>query len=151
MRILSKWKRLAFDICRDVLAAWMALRDPAAPWLSKLVVLGSLLYAVSPVDLIADVIPILGWLDDLTVVPVSAYIAGWLMPSGMYQRLRDQAEAKLMRWGPKAVLYGALIIALWLILASVGAWMLWSRWQNSGGFGLHAVPQEATLPSPNVP
>ena len=79
---------------KELLMVWAMLRNPAAPALSKLVVLLAAVYIVSPVDLIPDVIPILGWLDDGVISMLLFKLAFKLLPKEMYESLKAQFEKK---------------------------------------------------------
>jgi uncharacterized membrane protein YkvA (DUF1232 family) len=79
---------------KEIMMVWAMLRNPAAPALSKLVVLLAAVYIISPVDLIPDVIPILGWLDDGVVTMLLFQLAFKLLPKEMYESLKAQFEKK---------------------------------------------------------
>lgn len=79
---------------KEIMMVWAMLRNPAAPALSKLVVLLAGVYIISPVDLIPDVIPILGWLDDGVVAMLLFKLAFKLLPKEMYESLKAQFEKK---------------------------------------------------------
>jgi uncharacterized membrane protein YkvA (DUF1232 family) len=78
----------------EILMVWAMLRNPAAPALSKLVVLLAAVYIISPVDLVPDVIPILGWLDDGVIAMLLFKLAFKLLPKEMYESLKAQYEKK---------------------------------------------------------
>ncbi len=99
----------------QVLAVYFAARDPAAPWGPRLLALAVAAYALSPIDLIPDFIPVLGWLDDLLLVPLGLWLVLRLMPPAVMARARLRAEAVLAR--PRSWAAAALIVALWLLLA----------------------------------
>ena len=73
-------KQWARAIKRDVLAVWIAARDPRVPWYAKALAMAVAAYALSPIDLIPDFIPVLGYLDDLIIVPVGILLVVWLFP-----------------------------------------------------------------------
>jgi uncharacterized membrane protein YkvA (DUF1232 family) len=79
---------------KELLMVWAMLRNPAAPALSKLVVLLAAVYIISPVDLVPDLIPILGWLDDGVVAMLLFKLAFKLLPREMYESLKAQFEKK---------------------------------------------------------
>ena len=109
----------------NLLALWKLFRHPDTPWLPKAVALLVLAYALSPIDLIPDFIPVLGQLDDLILVPLGIALAVKLTPAGLWQQ--RLAEAELSRDKAPKLLWGALLVVLvWLLLAlGFGAW-LWS-------------------------
>ena len=109
----------------NLLALWKLFRHPDTPWLPKAVALLVLAYALSPIDLIPDFIPVLGQLDDLILVPLGIALAVKLTPTGLWQQ--RLAEAERSRDKAPKLLWGALLVVLvWLLLAlGFGAW-LWS-------------------------
>jgi uncharacterized membrane protein YkvA (DUF1232 family) len=79
---------------KEIMMVWAMMRNPAAPALSKLVVLLAAVYIISPVDLIPDVIPILGWIDDGVISMLLFKLAFKLLPKEMYESLKAQFEKK---------------------------------------------------------
>lgn len=140
----GNWKKRFHNIARDVVATYMALRDPGVPFLAKATAVLSIFYVILPIDLIPDFIPFIGWLDDLAAVPLAAYLATRLIPFDTLARLRRDAETKLMRWGPRVTWLVAAFIVVWLILAILGVWMVLTRPENPvqpPGFPqLHSTP-----------
>ena len=124
--MFSKWRTRIRNIVRDILALWMGLRDPNVPGFAKLIGLAAgvaaALYVVLPIDIIPDIIPIVGWLDDLAVLPLATYVASRLIPRRLMQDLRDRADMKLMRWGPKVAVGALVFLVVWLGLAALGGW-----------------------------
>jgi uncharacterized membrane protein YkvA (DUF1232 family) len=90
------WKlgALWWKFKKEIMMVWAMLRNPAAPALSKLVALLAAVYIISPVDLIPDVIPILGWIDDGVVTLLLFQLAFKLLPKEMYESLKAQFEKK---------------------------------------------------------
>ena len=108
----------------DAHAVWLSARDPRVPWYAKLLGLVITGYALSPIDLIPDFIPVLGLLDDLVLIPAGIWLMLRLIPEAVFAEHRATAEAASHR--PVSRTGAAMIIALWLaILASV-AWSVWS-------------------------
>ncbi|MAA98357.1 MAG: hypothetical protein CMN87_02575 [Stappia sp.] len=109
---LAAWARA---LKREVAALALALRDPQTPLVARLVALLVVAYALSPIDLIPDVIPVLGLLDDLVLVPAGIWLVLRLMPAEVMERARRRAvEADGLRPSRAAAV---VIIALWLVLA----------------------------------
>ena len=116
-RRLSRCLRLrARRLKREVYALSFAVRDPGTPWYAKL--LGAVLvgYALSPIDLIPDFIPVLGLLDDLILVPAGIALMLRLVPAEVMARCRERARAELS--GKKLVSRTAmcLIILVWILV-----------------------------------
>jgi uncharacterized membrane protein YkvA (DUF1232 family) len=108
----------------DAHAVWLSVRDPRVPWYAKLLGLIVTGYALSPIDLIPDFIPVLGLLDDLILIPAGIWLMLRLIPEWVFAEHRATAEIASHR--PVSRVGAAVIVLLWLgILASVG-WSLWS-------------------------
>ena len=109
-----------------LIALWKLFRDPRTPRAPKIAAIVVLAYAVSPIDLIPDFIPILGQLDDLILVPLGVALVARLTPQSFWQQLRREAEVsreKLPR-----LLWGAVfIVVFWLALFGLLIWWLVSR------------------------
>jgi uncharacterized membrane protein YkvA (DUF1232 family) len=108
---------------RDVHALCLAARDPRVPWYAKGVALAVAAYALSPIDLIPDFIPIVGYLDDLLLVPAGIFLAVKLVPPDLLMQFRAAAasaegERALGKWGAAAV------VVLWIACA-VALLVLW--------------------------
>ena len=107
---------------RDVVALWLAARDPRVPWLAKAVAAAVAAYALSPVDLIPDFIPVLGYLDDLLIVPLGIMLAVRLISPPVMADLRRQASTQRK---PSSRAGLATIILLWLAgVALVVSWIV---------------------------
>ena len=115
---LTAWAR---RIKRDVIAVWLAARDPRVPWPAKLLAGAVAAYALSPIDLIPDFIPVLGYLDDLILVPLGLLIAIRLIPRDVMAELRARAESQSS--APESRTAAAVVIALWLAALLIAA--LW--------------------------
>jgi uncharacterized membrane protein YkvA (DUF1232 family) len=114
------WAR---NIKRDVLAVWIAARDPRTPWYAKALATAVAVYALSPIDLIPDFIPVLGYLDDLILVPIGIVIVIRLIPADLMAEFRR--EALLMERKPVSRTGMVLIVSIWLICGSLLLWLLW--------------------------
>lgn len=121
---MERLKVWAKAIKRDVLALYLAGRDPRVPWYAKVVALSTAAYALSPIDLIPDFIPVLGYLDDLIIVPLGILLAVRLMPPEVMQELRVQAQQRLMTGRPKSLVAAAVIILTWLAIGGVFVWLV---------------------------
>ncbi|MFK0330513.1 YkvA family protein [Rhizobium sp. NPDC090275] len=112
MRLISKAKLWAKSLKRDIVALWLAARDKRVPWYAKAVAGGVAAYALSPIDLIPDFIPVLGYLDDLLIVPLGIMLAVRLIPFNVMADLRVDAAARIERPSSRAGLI--VILAIWL-------------------------------------
>jgi uncharacterized membrane protein YkvA (DUF1232 family) len=115
---LLAWGR---DLKRDVVALWLAARDPRAPWHAKALAAGVAAYALSPIDLIPDFIPVLGLLDDLILVPAGIWLVVRLIPAAIMADLRLEA---LRRDRPRSIAGAIWIALLWLTAAAL-FWLAW--------------------------
>ncbi|NKK66151.1 DUF1232 domain-containing protein [Rhizobium leguminosarum bv. viciae] len=113
MQLISKAKNWAKSLKRDIVALWLAARDPRVPWHAKAVAGAVAAYALSPIDLIPDFIPILGYLDDLLIVPLGIMLAIRLVPVEVMNELRTEATGRIER--PSSQVGLIFILAVWLI------------------------------------
>ena len=119
---LDKLKQWAKDLKTEVLALYYAYRDPRVPLGVKVFTAFIVAYALSPIDLIPDFIPILGYLDDLLILPWFISIAIRMIPSDV---LRDSREkAKLLTYRPQNRIAGVIIICMWIAVIFVTAGFL---------------------------
>lgn len=118
---LRVWSRY---VKRDGVTLWFALRDPATPRVAKVLALVVVAYALSPIDLIPDFIPVLGYLDDVLLLPGLIWLTVRLIPDPILARCRAKADDWMARRGrkPRMVLGVAMVVAVWLLLA----WGLWA-------------------------
>ena len=101
-------------------AAWLAARDPRVPWLARVLAIAVAAYALSPIDLIPDFIPVLGWLDDLIIVPLGLLAVRRLIPAPLWAELHTAAEAASER--PSSRTGMAFILLLWAGLLYLVYW-----------------------------
>jgi uncharacterized membrane protein YkvA (DUF1232 family) len=112
MELISKAKIWAKSLKRDIVALWLAARDPRVPWYAKAVAGAVAAYALSPIDLIPDFIPVLGYLDDLVIVPLGILLATRLVPAEVMAALRMEAARRIERPAGRAGLI--FILVVWL-------------------------------------
>ena len=119
--MLADLKTWARALKRDVHAIYFAARDPRVPWYVKALALAVAGYALSPIDLIPDFIPVLGYLDDLILVPVGIWLVVALIPSDVMAHCRALATEAGKRPVSKA---GAIaIVSIWLVGAAAMIWI----------------------------
>ena len=106
---------------------WIAARDPRVPWYAKVVAAAVAAYAFSPIDLIPDFIPVLGYLDDIVIVPAGILLTIRLIPAGLMDEFRAEAARRIDR--PTSRAGAASIILLWLAALVLTGWIL-RRLQN---------------------
>jgi len=106
---LKAWARL---IKRDLVALYLAARDPRVPWVAKLMAMATAAYALSPIDLIPDFIPVIGYLDDLIIVPAAIFLTARMIPASVMMDLREQASRRLSRL-PGSRAGAAAVVVIW--------------------------------------
>jgi uncharacterized membrane protein YkvA (DUF1232 family) len=121
--MFSALKAWARRLGRDVVALWIAARDRRTPWLARALAGFVAAYALSPIDLIPDFIPVLGLLDDLLIVPAGIWLVLRAVPPALMDEYRAQAAARAR---PRSRAAAAVIVALWLAAAGLLLW-LWLR------------------------
>jgi len=123
--LLNKIKRWARTVKRDVVALWIAARDPRVPWYAKALCAAIAAYALSPIDLIPDFIPVLGYLDDAILLPLAILLAIRLVPSDLMTEFRAQADLQAER--PVSRVAAAVIVVMWIGSAALLLWAIWPR------------------------
>ena len=116
--MIAGWRQRARQLKRETYALYLAYRDPRVPWYAKLLAACVVAYAFSPIDLIPDFIPVLGYLDDLVLVPLGIALSVKLIPPQVMAECRARAaemEGKPTNWAAAAV-----IVAIWIGLAALG-------------------------------
>jgi uncharacterized membrane protein YkvA (DUF1232 family) len=121
------WKERAQRLKRDLYALMLAYKDQRVPWYARIFIISLLGYAFSPIDLIPDFVPVLGYLDDLVLLPLGILLAIKLIPPAVLEESRAQAQSLLSEAKPANWL-GALAIALiWLSASILIVWLV-VRW-----------------------
>jgi uncharacterized membrane protein YkvA (DUF1232 family) len=115
---LKTWARA---LKRDVHAVYLAARDPRTPWYAKALALAVAGYALSPIDLIPDFIPVVGYLDDVILVPAGIWLVIRLIPADVLAEHRALADAASSR--PVSRTAAAAIVAIWIVAACALAWL----------------------------
>lgn len=127
MSINKQLKAWAKAIKRDGVTLWFAGRNPRTPWYAKALGLLVVAYALSPIDLIPDFIPVLGYVDDVLLLPVLIWLAIKLLPSGVLTECREQADEWMRVKGSKPTSRaGAILIVLLWLAIGVATW-LWFK------------------------
>jgi uncharacterized membrane protein YkvA (DUF1232 family) len=113
---LRVWARA---LIRDAAALWIAARDPRVAWHAKALAGAVAAYALSPIDLIPDFIPVLGLLDDALIVPAGIWLTLRMIPPPLMAEFRRRAEATAR---PRSAVAATVIVAIWMVAA---IYMLW--------------------------
>ena len=121
MSRIAKAKNWARRVKRDLVAVYFAARDPRTPWFARCLAVAVAAYALSPIDLIPDFIPVLGYLDDLLIVPLGLLLVIRLLPPEVLTESREKASALLLR--PKSYVAAAVMVGIWLVcIAGFAYW-----------------------------
>ena len=121
------WKARVRQLKRELYALLLAYKDPRTPWYARIVAICVLGYAFSPIDLIPDFIPVLGYLDDLILVPLGIVLAIKLIPPVVMEESRVRADALLLQEKPTSWRGALVIVIIWLGLLSLVTWLI-VRW-----------------------
>jgi uncharacterized membrane protein YkvA (DUF1232 family) len=119
MALLAHLKKRARHLRAETFALYLAARDPRTPWYARLLVAGIIAYAFSPIDLIPDFVPVLGYLDDLILIPMGIALAIKLIPHSVLVECRAQAQETMQNGKPVSWVAGSAIVAIWLVLVAL--------------------------------
>jgi uncharacterized membrane protein YkvA (DUF1232 family) len=115
---LEHWKQQAKTLKQEVHALALACKDPRVPWYAKLLAVSIVAYALSPIDLIPDFIPVLGYLDDLILVPFGIYLLLKMIPNEVMVECRERARLATIQNKSNWIAAGVIIV-IWIVLASL--------------------------------
>jgi uncharacterized membrane protein YkvA (DUF1232 family) len=121
MRLLAEFKQRARRLRAETFALYLAARHPGTPWYAKLFVAGIVAYAFSPIDLIPDFVPVLGYLDDLILIPIGIALAIRMVPSSVLAECRARAQEVMSQGKPVNPIAGAVIVVIWIALTALFA------------------------------
>ena len=122
--MLAALKQWARTIKRDVVALWLAARDPRVPWYAKAMAGAVAAYALSPIDLIPDFVPVLGYLDDVVIVPLGILATVKLIPAPLMIEFREAAVRKSGTPTSRAGM--AIMVTIWTAALVVSAWWIYT-------------------------
>ena len=125
MRLWQRLRSWAHLVLRDGLALYVAARDPRTPWFAKLLALLVAAYALSPIDLIPDAIPVLGFLDELILLPIAIALIARLIPTQIMAESRAAAQAMVEK--PRSKAGAAIIIGIWVLGLGTFLWWVFAR------------------------
>jgi uncharacterized membrane protein YkvA (DUF1232 family) len=127
---MERLKAWADRVKTDTYALFLACSDPRVPWYAKVLVGLIVAYALSPIDLIPDFIPVIGYLDDLLLVPAGIALAARLIPEGVLEEHRAHARRRLGAPHPRSRVGAILVVTLWGIVVSWLAFALYRMWRR---------------------
>ncbi len=117
---MGTWAQRARQLKAETCALYLAYRDPRTPWYARVCAAVVVGYAFSPIDLIPDFIPVLGYLDDLVLVPLGVWFALKLIPPEVMAESRDKAQTMLANGKPVSRAAAVVIVSIWILLAALG-------------------------------
>ncbi len=116
---MKTWREKTKQLKNELHAIYLAYRDRRTPWYAKALIALIVAYALSPIDLIPDFIPVLGYLDDLLIVPGGIYLALKMIPKGVMAECREKARTEPLsskeRWAGAVIVILIWLLALYLI------------------------------------
>jgi uncharacterized membrane protein YkvA (DUF1232 family) len=123
MPIGQRWRELARRLKQEIDALYLACRDPRVPWYAKALAALVLAYSVSPIDVIPDFVPVLGYLDDLILLPLGILAVRAMIPRDVMEECRERARTApaLGRLMSRAGL--AVVVTIWIVLAALALWL----------------------------
>ena len=128
MRLLAQAQDWARRVKRDAVAVYFAARDPRTPMLARCLALAIAAYALSPIDLIPDFIPVIGYLDELILLPLGIWLVVSLIPPEIMVEYRARADESGQRPTSRAGM--AVIILLWIAGALTLGWIGYAWWSR---------------------
>ena len=114
----QKWRQRARQLKIETYAIYLAYKDPRVPWYARVFAACVVAYAFSPIDLIPDFIPVLGYLDDLILVPLGIALAIKMIPPDVLTECREKAQLEMSLGKPTNWIAASVIVAIWLLLAT---------------------------------
>ena len=123
-RFASAWKTWAQRLKVEVYTLYLVVRHPSVPWYAKLLAAAVVGYAFSPIDLIPDFIPVLGYLDDLLIVPAGVYLTLKLVPRPVLEECRAQARLVMAQGKPVSRAAAVVIVIIWVAIIVVGIYFI---------------------------
>lgn len=122
---LKSWRAKSKKLRTEVVALYLAAKHPRTPWYAKVLAALIVGYALSPIDLIPDFIPVLGYLDDLIIVPAGIALLIKLIPRDVLEECRSRAQSDLAERKPKNWVAAVLIVLIWLFVIFLVLSLLW--------------------------
>ncbi len=128
--MIAKLKVWAKQLKKQIFILYLAYKDKRTPWFARLFTALVVAYAFSPIDLIPDFIPVLGYLDDILLVPAGIFLALKMIPDPIIADCTGEAEELMAKGKPKNWIAGTIIILLWILVLSwlfIEAYQIWIR------------------------
>lgn len=114
--MIAKIKQWAKKLKSNIAIIYLAYKHKATPWYAKLTAAFTVGYALSPIDVIPDFIPVLGFVDDAILLPALIWLCLRLIPQKVIQLCREEAENIFAKGRPKNYLAGGIIVLMWIVI-----------------------------------
>lgn len=114
-KVMQSLKQQARKLKKETYAIYLACKDPRVPWYARLLAGCVVAYAFSPIDLIPDFIPIIGYLDDLIIVPLLILLVLKMIPPAVLNECREKAEAAISQEKPTSKIAAVIIVSIWIV------------------------------------
>jgi uncharacterized membrane protein YkvA (DUF1232 family) len=118
------WKERVKALKKETFTLYLACRHPRVPWYAKALALLVVGYALSPIDLIPDFIPVLGYLDDLILIPLGIMLVIRMIPSEVLAECRQKSETLVGRATRAGKIAAAVIVLIWILSAALTVWLI---------------------------
>ena len=148
--VKGKWEKWVSVLKQDTYALYLASRDPRVPWTAKIVLIVVVAYALSPIDLIPDFIPVLGYLDDMILLPLGIALAIKLIPDEVWEECRAAARTRLNSDLPHSCAAAVVIVMIWLATICLVVWVVWSSLKANSNGAPNSLLQRTGLKVPLV-
>ena len=123
--MFKSWKNRVQQLKTELYALYLAYRDPRVPWYGRLWAAVVVAYAFSPIDLIPDPIPVLGYVDDLILIPLGIWIALRMIPAEVMAESRQKAQVRMVNGAPVNWIAAGVVVLLWIALAALAVrWLV---------------------------
>jgi len=127
---IDTWKVRARQLKTEVYALYLAYKDPRTPWYARIFAAIVVGYAFSPIDLIPDPIPVLGYLDDLLLIPLGVFLALKMIPPQVVSESRLKAGEVMAQGKPVNKVAALVIVLIWIGLAVMAAFLVYRLWRR---------------------
>jgi uncharacterized membrane protein YkvA (DUF1232 family) len=124
------WQQKVRQLKKETYTIYIACKDPRVPWYARVFAGFVVAYAFSPIDLIPDIIPILGYLDDLILVPLGIILVIKMIPPDVLAECREKAEAVISQGKPTSKIAAVVIVGIWLLLGVLAVVWVAGIWKG---------------------
>ncbi len=122
---IESWKIKSRKLRSEVYALYLATKHPRTPWYAKVLAVLIVGYALSPIDLIPDFIPLVGYLDDLILIPLGITLLIKIIPKDILEECRAKAEVDLSKRKPKNWVAAIVVVLIWLLVICLILTLIW--------------------------